>query len=83
MKFGFGYDTSIAVAALGLLSGGDLGTGIFSIGGEDPRVPNTFGPTFPALGVSRHGLFESDNSITRQGETVENHLESIKFLTEK
>jgi hypothetical protein len=59
------------VAALGLLAGGDLGSGMFSIGGEDSRVPNTFGPEFPALGISRHGFFEGDNSITREGKRNE------------
>lgn len=47
---------------MGLLSGGDLPTGKFSIGGVDSRVPNNLGPS---LGISRHGFFEVDNSISR------------------
>lgn len=34
-----------------------------TIGGEDARVPNTLGP---ALGISHHGPFEVDQSISRQ-----------------
>jgi len=60
------YDACIGVTALGLVTGGDLITGKFSIGGADPRVPGTFAP---ALGISRHGFFEVDNSMTRQGNT--------------
>lgn len=40
---GFGYDTCSFLSALGLISGGDLPTGIYSIGGADSRVPNTIG----------------------------------------
>lgn len=63
MGFGIGYDTCVLLAAFGLLSGGDLATGRMSIGGADSRVPNTLGP---ALGLSHHGPFECDMSITRQ-----------------
>lgn len=63
MKLGFGYDTCVFLSALGLLSGGDIATGKYSIGGADARVPNTLGP---ALGISKHGFFEIDNSISRQ-----------------
>jgi hypothetical protein len=45
-----------------LLSGGDLPSGKYSIGGADSRVPNTLGQS---LGISRHGFFEVDNSISR------------------
>lgn len=48
---------------MGLLAGGDLVTGKYSIGGADDRVPNTLGP---ALGLDKHGVFEIDGSITRQ-----------------
>lgn len=59
---GFGYDTCAFLSALGLISGGDLPTGMYSIGGADSRVPNTIGP---ALGISHHGIFEVDSSISR------------------
>lgn len=64
ITLGFGYDTCTFVSALGLLASGDIATGIYSIGGADSRVPNTLGP---ALGISKHGSFEIDNSISRQG----------------
>ena len=41
---------------------GDLVSGKYSIGGADSRVPNTLGP---ALGISKHGTFEIDQSISR------------------
>lgn len=62
ITLGFGYDTCVFLSALGLLAGGDLPTGAYSIGGEDARVPNTLGPS---LGISRHQFFEVDNSISR------------------
>nr|ANZ54410.1 heme-thiolate peroxidase HTP6 [Leptoxyphium fumago] len=63
ITLGFGYDTCIFLSALGLLSGGDLVSGKYSIGGADDRVPNTLGPS---LGISKHGFFEIDNSISRE-----------------
>lgn len=62
VSYGFSYDLCVFLSALSLVSGGDLISGIYSIGGADPRVPNTLGPS---LGISHHGLFEVDNSITR------------------
>ncbi|KAB8343155.1 hypothetical protein FH972_022745 [Carpinus fangiana] len=62
ITLGFGYDTCVFLSALGLLAGGDLATGKYSIGGQDARVPNTLGP---ALGISTHGPFEIDTSISR------------------
>lgn len=59
----FGYGLSVFLSALGLLAGGDLPTGKYSLGGADSRVPNTIGP---ALGLDSHGVFEIDGSITRQ-----------------
>ena len=59
----FTYPLSVFLSALGLLAGGDLVTGKYSIGGADARVPNTIGP---ALGLDSHGVFEIDGSITRQ-----------------
>ena len=50
------------LSALGLLAGGDLPSGKYSIGGADSRVPNTLGPS---LGASHHGPFEVDQSISR------------------
>lgn len=63
ITLGFGYDTCIFLSAVGLLSGGDLPSGMYSIGGADARVPNTLGPS---LGISHHGFFEIDNSISRE-----------------
>ena len=61
--YGFDFSLSVFLSALGLIAGGDLVSGIYSIGGADPRVPNTLGP---ALGLDKHGTFEIDGSITRQ-----------------
>ena len=61
--YGFSYDLATLLGALGVITGGDLLTGKFSIGGADSRVPNTLGPS---LGLDKHGTFEVDNSITRQ-----------------
>jgi hypothetical protein len=61
--YGFAYDLSVGLSALGLIAGGDLPTGIYSIGGADARVPNTLGP---ALGLDKHGTFEIDGSISRE-----------------
>lgn len=63
ITLGFGYDTCVFLSALGLLAGGDLPSGKYSIGGQDDRVPNALGPS---LGISKHGFFEVDNSISRQ-----------------
>ena len=61
--YGFDFSLSVFLSALGLIAGGDLVSGIYSIGGADSRVPNTLGP---ALGLDKHGGFEIDGSITRQ-----------------
>lgn len=60
--YSIGFDLAIALSVLGLLAGGDIPTGKYSIGGADSRVPNTIGP---AYGIDRHGLFEIDASISR------------------
>lgn len=59
------------LSLLGVLAGGDLVTGKYSIGGADSRVPNTPGP---AYGIDSHGRFEEDVSISR-GDTYfgDNH----------
>lgn len=62
IAYKFSYNLCIFLSAMSLLSGSDLPSGLYSIGGADPRVPNTLGPS---LGSSHHGLFEVDNSITR------------------
>ena len=62
--YGFDFSLSVFLSALGLIAGSDLVSGIYSIGGADPRVPNTLGP---ALGLDKHGGFEIDGSVTRQG----------------
>ena len=62
--FGFGYDLAAFLSAVGLIAGGDLVTGKYSIGrrvdplrrfgsdwsvgGADSRVPNTLGYVFPS-----------------------------------
>lgn len=51
------------LSAIGLMAGGDLISGKYSIGGADSRVPNTLGPS---LGLDKHGVFEIDGSITRE-----------------
>lgn len=61
--YGFTYSLSVFLSALGLMAGGDLVTGKYTIGGMDARVPNTIGP---AGGLDKHGVFEIDGSITRQ-----------------
>ena len=61
--YGFDFGLSVFLSALGLIAGGDLVTGKYTIGGADPRVPNTIGP---AGGLSKHGVFEIDGSITRE-----------------
>ena len=61
--YGFDFNLSVFLSALGLIAGGDLASGIYSIGGADSRNPTTLGP---ALGLDKHGTFEIDSSITRQ-----------------
>ncbi|KAJ5973632.1 hypothetical protein N7481_010842 [Penicillium waksmanii] len=63
IAYGFDYPLSVFLSALGLMAGGDLISGKYSIGGADSRVPNTIGP---AGGIDKHGVFEIDGSITRQ-----------------
>jgi len=60
--YSMSFDLAVFLSALGLLAGGDIPTGAYSIGGADSRVPNTIGP---AYGIDRHGLFEIDASISR------------------
>lgn len=61
--YSMSFDIAVFLSALGLLAGGDIPTGKYSIGGQDPRVPSTLGS--PVLGIDRHGLFEIDGSISR------------------
>lgn len=83
ITLGFGYDTCTFLSALGLLAGGDIVSGAYSIGGADARVPNTLGPS---LGISKHGFFEVDNSISRQdhyfGNQADFKLDRFNRLTE-
>lgn len=58
------FDIAVFLSALGLLAGGDIPTGIFSIGGQSDLVPETLGE--PVYGIDRHGLFEIDASISRK-----------------
>ena len=39
IAYGFGYDLSVFLSALGLITGGDLPTGLYSIGGGTILVP--------------------------------------------
>lgn len=52
--YGFTFGLGVFLSALGLIAGGDLVSGIYSIGGADSRVPNALGP---ALGLDKHGVF--------------------------
>ncbi len=61
--YGFGYDMATLLSAIGLIAGGDLISGKYSIGGADSRVPDTLGPS---LGLDRYGTCEVDSSITRE-----------------
>jgi hypothetical protein len=72
--YGFDYSLSVFLSALGLMAGGDLVSGKYSIGGADARVPNILGP---ALGLDKHGVFEIDGSITRQDVYFGNNADFI------
>ncbi|EME39721.1 hypothetical protein DOTSEDRAFT_75386 [Dothistroma septosporum NZE10] len=61
--YSMSFDIAVFLSALGLLAGGDIPTGKYSIGGQDSRVPDTLGA--PVYGIDRHGLFEIDASISR------------------
>lgn len=73
--YGFGYGLSVFLSALGLLAGGDLLSGKYSIGGADSRVPNTLGLS---PGLDSHGVFEIDGSITRQDVHFGNNANFLK-----
>ncbi|KAF2479377.1 hypothetical protein BDY17DRAFT_327353 [Neohortaea acidophila] len=64
IAYSISYDLAIFLSALGLLAGGDIPTGKYTIGGASPLVPQTI-PGVPPLGIDRHGLFEIDASISR------------------
>ncbi|KAH9904253.1 hypothetical protein F4778DRAFT_789831 [Xylariomycetidae sp. FL2044] len=75
ITLGFSYDI------------GDLSSGKYIIGGQDDRVPNTLGP---ALGISKHGFFEIDNSIScrdahfgNQADSQLDRLERLVGITDK
>lgn len=61
--YSMSFDVAVFLSALGLLAGGDIPTGKYTIGGRDTRVPETLG--VPNYGIDRHGLFEIDASISR------------------
>lgn len=61
--YSMSFDVAVFLSALGLLAGGDIPTGTYSIGGQDARVPESLG--VPVYGIDRHGLFEIDASISR------------------
>lgn len=44
--YSMAFDISIILSAFGLLAGGDIVTGKYSIAGKDDRVPNTIGPAY-------------------------------------
>lgn len=60
--YSMSFDIAVFLSALGLLAGGDLVTGRYSIGGQDPRITSPLGPVY---GIDRHGTFEIDASISR------------------
>ena len=68
--YGFAYDISTVLSALGVIAGGDLATGYYSIGGADARVPNTLGP---ALGLDKHGRHRS-TQLSRESSLVNDHI---------
>lgn len=69
--YSMSFDIAIVLSAFGLLAGGDLLTGKYSIAGQDGRVPNAIGP---AYGIDRHGTFELDGSISRSDKGLgDNH----------
>lgn len=61
--YSMSFDIAVFLSVLGLLAGGDIPTGIYSIGGQSDLVPETLG--VPVYGIDRHGLFEIDASISR------------------
>ncbi|KAK4497856.1 hypothetical protein PRZ48_010511 [Zasmidium cellare] len=61
--YSMSFDIAVFLSALGLLAGGDIPTGKYTIGGRDSRVPETLG--VPVYGIDRHGLFEIDASVSR------------------
>jgi hypothetical protein len=67
IAYSMSFDVAVFLSALGLLAGGDIPTGKYTIGGRDQRVPETLG--VPVYGIDRHGLFEIDASISR-GKTL-------------
>lgn len=44
--YSMAFDISVVLSAFGLLAGGDIVTGKYSIAGKDDRVPNTIGPAY-------------------------------------
>lgn len=60
--FNMGTDLAALLATFAVLANGDVGTETFSIGGADPRVPNTY----PAGGLNRHSTVEADISPNRE-----------------
>nr|POE48917.1 aromatic peroxygenase [Quercus suber] len=63
IAYSMSFDIAVFLSALGLLAGGDIPTGKYTIGGRDSRVPESLGQ--PVYGIDRHGLFEIDASISR------------------
>lgn len=61
--YSMAFDIAVFLSALGLLAGGDIPTGKYSIGGASDLVPASLGE--PVYGIDRHGLFEIDASISR------------------
>jgi len=60
--YAISFDLAAVLSLLGLLAGGDLPSGKYSIGGQDSRVPNSLGPVY---GIDSHGRFEEDVSVNR------------------
>lgn len=77
--FNMGTDLAAVLATFAVLSTGDLSTETFSIGGADPRVPNTY----PAGGLNRHSAVEADISPNKEdyylGCGDNHHISSRRF----
>lgn len=77
--FNMGADLAALLATFAVLANGDVATETFSIGGADPRVPNTY----PAGGLNRHSTVEVDISPNREdyylGCGDNHHLSSRRF----
>lgn len=77
--FNMGTDLAAVLATFAVLANGDVATETFSLGGADPRVPNTY----PAGGLNRHSTVEADISPNKEdfylGCGDNHHISSRRF----